>query len=380
MMRSLWSSPAMMHVDFTRRETCDLHERLLYAYERQDAVESLLESAGIPVGDYPSRDTQRESWKAFLVQLEKSNRVNKLLQAVLKDPMSESIHGEVRAFVDGQSRRNGATSSGISISDAEAPVFLLCKTLHRHLGDGAEQISHKLVDRIARNNMISGVELFEATRFAIEYQLLTAEDLNPTLILDLAHGRLEQHLEEFRALLRSGLASNNMRRIKVKVDGHRFFSRIVEREADWQVYFEALRLLIDGDPEAGSTLCRVRTDGFIVPQFLIAGLLPRFQDDWRPIITEYEQQVGRDQSAFTSFQTSQWNTWLMWGPSIPICECNEWDGIRAFQYGYGDESNSIPIIGVADGTAKSFEHLAGAFKPPEHSVVAMFNEMTGRLR
>src|ERR1044071_3101124 len=104
----------MMNVDFTRRETCDLHEKLLYAYERQEAVESLLESAGIPVGDYPSRDTQRESWKAFLVQLEKSNRVNKLLQAVLKDPMTESIHGEVRAFVDGQSRRNSATAASIS--------------------------------------------------------------------------------------------------------------------------------------------------------------------------------------------------------------------------------------------------------------------------
>jgi hypothetical protein len=370
----------MLSVDFTNDDTCRLHEQLVYAYERQEEVESLLVSAGIPVGDYPSRDTQRESWKAFLVQLEKSNRVDKLLQAVLQDPKSEKIHDDVRAFIDGPSRANGASTSSMSIDDAEAPTFLLCKTLHRHLGEEAEAISNKLVDRIARNNRISGVELFEATRFAIEYQLLTAEDLTPTLILDLAHGRLEQHLEEFRTLLVSGLANKNMRRIKVKVDGHCFFSRIVEREADWQVYFETLRLLGDGAQDAGSTLCRIRTDGFVAPQFLVAGLLPRFEDDWHPIITEYEQQVGRDQSAFLSFQTSQWTTWLMWGPSIPICQCREWEGIRAFQYGYGDENNSVPIIGVANGVPTSFENIPGGYAPRERSVGATFSEMKGRLR
>jgi N-acetylglutamate synthase-like GNAT family acetyltransferase len=38
------------------------------------------------------------------------------------------------------------------------------------------------------------------------------------------------------------------------------------------------------------------------------------------------------------------DTWLLWGPSIPLCTCSRWQGGIALQFGYGDENNSLPVF------------------------------------
>ena len=367
----------MLAIDFTTPDTVELHKKLTDAYATKDRIEELLPHAGIPLGSYPDKESRGASWQAFLIQLERSKQLDKLLKAVLADRASEYIHPVVQGFLERQAQNDDV---GVSNRGPEACVELLCDTLHRRLGDEARALSRKVVDRIASANSISGNELFDATRFAIEYHLLAADELTPTRLLDLAQGRREPELEEPRRLLRDALKNKAIRQIEIKVEPHTFFSRTVERQDEWYAYFEAIRRLSDADPAIGSTLCRIRTKGFVAPQFLVAGLLPRFEDDWRPIITDYEHQIGGDHSAFISFQASQWNTWLMWGPSIPICQCGEWEGIRAFQYGYGDENNSMPIIGVAENGPTSLENIATAYEPKDPSVGAVLRRMIGRLR
>lgn len=108
------------------------------------------------------------------------------------------------------------------------------------------------------------------------------------------------------------------------------------------------------------TLCRVVIErGFLAPIFLLTGLIAAFKDDWDPIIDSYgphvhTQSLGygrilppvlgnkRDLAAFRVFQ---FNCWLLWGPSIPTCTCSEWGGkLRALQFGFGDENNSIDLV------------------------------------
>lgn len=368
----------MLRVDFATDDTRRLFENLVRGYETKDQVVALLDRAGIGAARYTEKETVRLSWQALLHSRDLADDLYKLLTAVLDDDDTRTIHDAVRAFRDGQAP---AAEVRPSNSDPEAPQQLLYDTLHRHLGEDTTAVAQKLVERIAAStNGVTGSELFDATRLAIEYHLLLAEEFSPTLLIDLAHGRREQEIEPLRRMLHDALASHTLHEVQIKVEPHSFFSRTLEREQDWQRYFDSVHRLSDTDHAPGSTLCRIRAKGFVAPQYLVAGLLPRFQDDWRPIITEYEHQIGDGGSAFFSFQASQWNTWLMWGPSVPICRCDEWEGVRALQYGYGDENNSMPIIGGAESAPTSLDNLARGCDAKQRAVGAVLKRMTGRLR
>src|SRR5262249_9969574 len=138
---------------------------------------------------------------------------------------------------------------------------------------------------------VSDADLFDVTRFAIEYHLLTAKEITPTLLLSLASGQDDEALKDFRGRLKEGLKAKALRRIKVPVEEHRFFSRAIERQEDWRRYFELVHELSESEPMVGATLCRIVANGFVAAQSLIAGLLARFEDDWCPITREYEHQV-----------------------------------------------------------------------------------------
>src|ERR1041384_8520241 len=103
--------------------------------------------------------------------------------------------------------------------------------------------------------------------------------------MDIAYGRHDEGLEEFRRLLREALEKKRRRDIVLEVHAHRFFSRALEREDDWYAYFNAVRRLSDPNPTIGSSLCRIRTGGVVAPPFLIAGVLPHFEDNRGPIHT-----------------------------------------------------------------------------------------------
>lgn len=99
-----------------------------------------------------------------------------------------------------------------------------------------------------------------------------------------------------------------------------------------------LRLSLD---EEASFLCSVKIDqGFLLPLNLLAGLMSRFSEDWGPIISSYDGMATR---SFSPEQMTIFNLWLLWGPSVPICSCDQWSGPVTLQYGFGDENNSVRV-------------------------------------
>jgi hypothetical protein len=106
-----------------------------------------------------------------------------------------------------------------------------------------------------------------------------------------------------------------------------------------------LKLSLD---EQASFLCKVKiNEGFLLPLNLLAGLMSRFSDDWDPIISSYGQMASK---SFSPAQISLFDLWLLWGPSVPICTCDQWSGPLTLQYGFGDENNSVRVR--AQGPAK----------------------------
>lgn len=162
--------------------------------------------------------------------------------------------------------------------------------------------------------------------------------------------------------------------------------------SDVKLYFDTLKVF-DPDPAAQiEFLTPVRIEiGFIASQHLLTGLLVRYNEKWGGIIDGFERDtrdvvplVGRTgardpklaQAAldFRQIQSFIYHCWLLWGPSVPICtsECTAWHGAyTTLQYGYGDENNSIEIVGsrtylhdaiaaltgTANGAASRFGHV-----------------------
>jgi hypothetical protein len=160
---------------------------------------------------------------------------------------------------------------------------------------------------------------------------------------------------------------------------------IYEHSAEIQHYLETLGAQNTGDPIEFLAEVEVR-NGFVAPLLLLTGLLHNSDDDWATIIDAYGRDVnptadplsdGLKSDFLRRLQTFQFDCWLLWGPSIPVCgnECYYWKGqIGALQYGYGDENNSIALIGDNDkirATMKSGER---------RSALAIRTSAQGRLK
>ncbi|MGF7169540.1 hypothetical protein FHS91_001209 [Sphingobium xanthum] len=135
--------------------------------------------------------------------------------------------------------------------------------------------------------------------------------------------------------------------------------RITKQQEEIQTYFGAVADIIGG--ASGNrfiTPIEVRS-GFIAPLHLLSGLLVHFSEKWPPIIDAFNWDgrhvngidFGDRSMDIRQIQLFIYNCWLLWGPSIPICKstCGMWDAeFITMQYGFGDENNSIDIVGLAD--------------------------------
>jgi hypothetical protein len=144
---------------------------------------------------------------------------------------------------------------------------------------------------------------------------------------------------------------------------------VSERMSDIQAYFECLRSLGFEGENADRFICPIEiSSGFITPLHLLTGLLIQFNDKWRPILESFDRDANEGGRALDpaardlrQIQLFIYNCWLLWGPSIPICECRNWAARYAVvQYGYGDENNSIEVVGKRKTIAKSLKRLMKA--------------------
>lgn len=128
-------------------------------------------------------------------------------------------------------------------------------------------------------------------------------------------------------------------------------------------------------------------DGFVAPTFLVAGLLQQFETQWPLALESFDKQLGGQGDEFALLQRFELYCWLMWGPSIPACACEGWNGkFIVLQYGYGDEANSVPLL--LDGSAlrewpkslrEKFAELASDRGPDAPLPLAFAAEITGTL-
>jgi ribosomal protein S18 acetylase RimI-like enzyme len=86
-------------------------------------------------------------------------------------------------------------------------------------------------------------------------------------------------------------------------------------------------------------------DGYTTPITFIHGLQDRYNDDWSKIIGKYSSVFNQNRmdSVIPSELYLSYN-WLMWGPSYQVNYENPKEYYKLIQFGYGDESNSIPLV------------------------------------
>ncbi|MCW5801638.1 MAG: hypothetical protein KIT31_04575 [Deltaproteobacteria bacterium] len=360
----------MRRIDFTDVRTRELQRALAEAFWLEGTVRELFGLAGIPFAKYPRAPHVMGAWHRILADF-KADEVGALLGVVVARPDGAKCRELVQAFLD-EARTEAPHEDRPELTD---PIELLEAVFKSRLGAGARRRARELAARLASLHLNGA--LFDATRLAVEYQLLTAAELSASLIVDLAESRREDRVRGFDKIFRPAVANDvPLREIELRVE-HQFFSRTLERREDWATYFRAVARIRPRDPMVATTLFRIRVKGYVVPQYLVAGLLAEFDDDWHPVIENYENQPEKPSPAFASYQASLWNTWLMWGPSIPICGCAEWHGLYAHQFGYGDEDNSLPLT-YFTGEHVPFEASQGY--PPNEFVGARLSRVVGRLR
>ncbi|MGO9444588.1 MAG: toll/interleukin-1 receptor domain-containing protein, partial [Thiobacillaceae bacterium] len=296
------------------------------------------------VGDYPCDGVP------WLSQIERFPRGDRSLASYGSptDPKAEEMVADIVKEITRQVNDPFISASG---PQRQLARDLLSEALLRSLdATSTGSLTAKMVDSIAKVTSLRGLSLYHAVRFFVEFQLFRFEDpTSPTALM--------QSLNEASSDLLIGLKEGaekggDYSRVRIKVEPI-FFMWARDREHLWQRYFENLVRTSQAFPEkidATRTLAQIDVQaGFIAPQFLVAGLMARFDNDWKPVLQAFPRAMAdADDKAgnFASLQASQWITWLMWGPSVPICRCAQWQGAYAFQFAYGDENNSLPLLEV----------------------------------
>jgi hypothetical protein len=171
-------------------------------------------------------------------------------------------------------------------------------------------------------------------------------------------------------------------------------------------YFECLQSLGYEGEESDRFICPIEiASGFVTPLHLLTGLLVKFDAKWPQILASFDADAnsGAPQRPLSAtdrdlrqIQLFIYNCWLLWGPSIPVCECRNWAARYAvIQYGYGDENNSIEIVGEEKEIRRGLDRLmnaqlkherairtVGGERPPETPFTGMAvpANVVGRLR
>ncbi|HXJ54678.1 MAG TPA: hypothetical protein VNH16_25095 [Burkholderiales bacterium] len=267
-------------------------------------------------------------------------------QANVADPQMQFKVSEDIRSAEAQIRKLGATP-GASSGSAHGHTWLeslfsatLCSRISQAVRPHA---THSLVSMLRKRVSGDAALLIKAGRFLVERQLLATAQ---TPYCELT-GEREAFFPDGNLQLWDAVEKREYLRPSHALNPGQFLERTVERAPDWYQYFDALRESTEPRlaPEEIQTLHAIEVrgkGGAIAPQYLVAGLMAYFHDDWWPVIRGYTS-VGDKAGLLERLKASQWICWLVWGPSIPLCRCDQWRPVFAYQFGYGDENNSLPV-------------------------------------
>jgi hypothetical protein len=168
-------------------------------------------------------------------------------------------------------------------------------------------------------------------------------------------------------------------------------AEINEKFVDIKRYFDTLKTV---SVKRGENIKRFKclieiNNGFISPIHLLTGLLVHFDSNWEKIIKAFNRDVKGDQSErigkdvldLRQIQMFIYNCWLLWGPSIPLCGCPLWRSeYKVVQYGFGDENNSIEVVGERTTIEGYLANLAEPYAGSDLRPMALPANVRGLLR
>ena len=223
-------------------------------------------------------------------------------------------------------------------------------------------------------------QIFKAARYLVEYRLLVSEDEPHCHLGAYGNPGFPGGDKELRAVLEK--LKDRWRKAdfqpEIQLKPGPFLQRALEYAEDWYRYFNALRVGQGANQDAHGieSLCLLDIGGgALAPQYLLAGLMSHFHDDWKPVIDSYSL-VGNQAGELERLTASQWICWLVWGPSIPLCTCEHWVPASAYQFGYGDENNSLPAY--LSTAPDSMRNLMRDSKAGERRAIEL-EKLSGRL-
>ena len=170
--------------------------------------------------------------------------------------------------------------------------------------------------------------------------------------------------------------------------------------AEMDRYFDVLHDFVV-EEDGKYFICPIEIDrGFITPLHLLTGLLIEFNQKWGNVLSAFNRDanqairaLGASGGDIREIQMFIYTCWLLWGPSIPVCGCERSDArFRSIQYGFGDENNSLEVVGAAtridplmkELIEKTKRHIASATEPGKRDAVrlpmALPVTVRGRLR
>lgn len=247
--------------------------------------------------------------------------------------------------VAGRSEPGARTLAAATFGVEELFALTICSKLNSAV---RMQAARSLAASLHERTQLDGEALLRAGRFLVEHRLLTADEEPHCELTAERQAVFTEGEDELWAAIEELPADSP----RIRTAPGPFLERAQERAEDWYEYFNALKngLKPHSRPEDIQTLCSIEVEGkgaAIAPQYLVAGLMSHFHDDWAPVIRGYTD-VGAKAGMLERLKASQWICWLVWGPSIPLCKCEHWQPTLAYQFGYGDENNSLPVYFVGD--------------------------------
>jgi hypothetical protein len=152
------------------------------------------------------------------------------------------------------------------------------------------------------------------------------------------------------------------------------FPKLDDSRTKIKRYFDALESRMPGAVHRFKLDVEINV-GYLAPLFLITGLVNRFGEDegWKRVLDNYRKLIAKENAyseELRELRSFMFNCWLLWGPSIAPCSCNQWmpgdkrsaSSDLMIQYGYGDENNSLDIQ-IKGGLEDDFrEKLEGRLK------------------